>query len=327
MGVFTMGTKLFSKLQDTDGEWKRQVLLPPPSSKHMSLYLNGDRYPELVKYLGGIYDRVNAGLRTTPRGVDELGNAQFYSALFTTEVRCGAAEGDVTECEWVEGGDAAAGNAIAGLERPPSKQGCCYYCESRRTAWFDRPACNTATKRTLFRSALMAHKLPPGCPAGAEYTCPANDCGFKISTASVAAEEVRKAGLKETAHHEEERAHRSLHAGQLPGRVKLSHCDHIKRQMSLLHFNLNSCGSTLVICAAAGTTAAQKLAMNATLERYKSLYRFKLKKGDREKKAPGNVVRHMLWTPSLMVDLMAARYGGLTTDAEKTAAEAVAAAQ
>lgn len=234
MGVFTMGTKLFSKLQDTDGEWKRQVLVPAPSNMHrtrqdqvfgpinvpspfrdpnqiaeaqtslladhdievsedgksanidifkatsrafrhardnnnyippssqrgarkmilcdgvtfyrmgrmatrfgsrvlglrrwhnakyyfsnMSLYLNGDHYPELVKYLGGIYDRVNAGLRTTPRGVDELGNAQFVSALFTIEVRCGAAEGDVTECEWVEGGDATAGNVIAGLDPPP----------------------------------------------------------------------------------------------------------------------------------------------------------------------------------------------------------------
>ena len=57
---------------------------------NVSLYLNGDHYPELKKYLGSIYDRVNMGLRTTPCGVDEVGNAQFTSAVLHIRgaVRC-----------------------------------------------------------------------------------------------------------------------------------------------------------------------------------------------------------------------------------------------
>ena len=251
---------------------------------NVSLYLNGDHYPELKKYLGHIYDRLNAGLRTTPCGVDEVGNAQFYSACFTSEVRCGSSDTAVQELEWTEGGDAAAGNSIAGLEPPPSKEGCCYYCEGRRKKWFEPVACASAKRRTLCRSALMAHELPPGSKPGEEFTCPAAECGFRITAASVAAEAARRAALTESAAVAEERTHRSQHAGQLPGRVKLSHADHIKRQMSLLHFNLNSCGSTMVICYAAGATKAQKLAMNAVLEKYHSLYRYRVNKGDREKK-------------------------------------------
>ena len=294
---------------------------------NVSLYLNGDHYPELKKYLGHIYDRLNAGLRTTPCGVDEVGNAQFLSACFTSEVRCGPSDIAVQDLEWTEGGDAAAGNSIGGMEPPPSKEGCCYYCEGRRKQWFDSACCASAKRRTLFRSALMAHELPPGSPPGAVYTCPATGCGFAITAASVAAEALRRPLLTEGAALIEERTHRSKHAGQLPGRVKLSHADHIKRQMSLLHFNLNSCGSTLVICYAAGASKAQKHAMNAVLEKFKSLYRYRVNKGDREKKAPGNVVRHMLWTKDLMLDVLAARYGAPSSAEERKAAAEIAAAQ
>ena len=296
---------------------------------NVSLYLNGDHYPELKKYLGHIYDRLNAGLRRTPCGVDKVGNAQFHSECFTTEVRCGSSDTAVQELEWTEGGDAAAGNSIAGLEPPPSKEGCCYYCEGRRKKWFEPAACASAKRRSLCRSALMAHELPPGSKLGEEFTCPAAECGFKITAKSVAAEAARRAGLTESAAVAEERTHRSQHFGQLPARVKLSHADHIKRQMSLLHFNLNSCGSTMVICYAAGATKAQKLAMNAVLEKYHSLYRYRVNKGDREKKAPGNVVRHMLWTKDLMLDvlLLAARWGAPSSAEERKAAAEVAAAQ
>jgi hypothetical protein len=88
---------------------------------NVSLYLNGDHYPELKMYLGSIYDRFNIGLRTTPSSVDEVGNAQHLCALFTSEVQCGACVDDVTAMEWTEGGDAAAGNSIAGLGPPPAK--------------------------------------------------------------------------------------------------------------------------------------------------------------------------------------------------------------
>jgi hypothetical protein len=98
----------------------------------------------------------------------------------------------------------------------------------------------------------------------------------------VAADETRRAQLSETAAVEDERTHRALHSGQMPGRVKLTWCDHIKRQMSLLHFNLNSCGSTLVICMSAGASKAQKKALNDVLVGYSINYAFKLNPKDRE---------------------------------------------
>ena len=188
--------------------------------------------------------------------------------------------------EWTEGGDAAAGNSIAGLEPPPSKAGCCYDCEARRIHWFDSARCSAATRRTVFRAALMAHELPPNSPAGASYTCPAKDCGFIITAASVAAEETRRAELSETAAVEDERTHRGQHAGQMPGRAKLTWCDHLKRQMFFLHFNLNSCGSTLVVCMSAGASKANKKQMNAVLEKNHINYAFKVNPKDREKKRP-----------------------------------------
>ena len=299
MGVFTMGTKLFSKVQDADGSWVSPVLVPAPSNlnrarqdqifhalrvpspfrdpgqiskaqeellkdhdvtvsddgqsanidifratsrafKHardnnnyiaptgergaraqiladgvtyyrmgrmatrfgtrvlglkrwhnakyyfsnVCLYLNGDHYPELKKYLGSIYDRVNAGHRMLPNGLDEVGNEQYTSALFTNEVACGACVDEVVEMEWTEGGDAAAGNSIGAMEPPPSVEGCCYYCECRKKNWFDRSITSTAVRRTLFRTSVTAHQLPPGAPVGSTYVCPVPGCGFEITAAS-----------------------------------------------------------------------------------------------------------------------------------------------
>ena len=166
--------------------------------------------------------------------------------------------------------------------------------------------------------------LPPGAPPGASYHCVAKDCTFTITAASSAAAIAEAALLTESQLGMAELAHRKSHTGVLPGRVKLSHCDHIKRQMSLLHFNLNSCGSTTVVAFAAGASKKEKVAMNSTLEDYKSLYRFRTSGKEREKKAPGNVVRHLLWTPCLMLALVDARWGPPETAAEKAAAEAVA---
>ena len=205
---------------------------------NISLYLNGDHFAELQKYLGHIYEKVNLGQRTAPSGTDEVGNAQFSSSLHTSEVRCGACPDDLPELEWTEGGDAAAGNSISNLEAPPSKQGCCYYCENRRAQWFDATECAAAKRRTLFRTSLLAHMLPPGAPPGASYRCVAKDCTFTITAASSAAAIAEASLLTESQLGMAELAHRKSHTGVLPGRVKLSHCDHIKRQMSLLHFNL-----------------------------------------------------------------------------------------
>jgi hypothetical protein len=142
---------------------------------NVSLFLASDHFAELGKYLKSIYQKLNAGLRTTPSGTDAKGNQEFTSSLFSTEVAgCG-------ECEIVDGGDAACANASAGLEPPPSKRGCCSYCEDRRSDWFTRSKCDKAQRRTLFRSALLAHRLPPGAPLGATYKCRAPGCNKIIS--------------------------------------------------------------------------------------------------------------------------------------------------
>ena len=39
---------------------------------------------------------------------------------------------DFGDVDVIDGGDAAAGNAMAALEPPPSKHGCCLFCELRR---------------------------------------------------------------------------------------------------------------------------------------------------------------------------------------------------
>ena len=91
---------------------------------NVCLFMGNDHYEELTKYLGSIFNRLNAGRRTAPSGKDEVGNETFTSALFTSEVECGQAEMKI-----VDGGGAACANASAGLDPPPSKRGCCFYCE------------------------------------------------------------------------------------------------------------------------------------------------------------------------------------------------------
>ena len=66
--------------------------------------------------------------------------------------------------------------------------------------------------------------------------------------------------------------------------------------------------------------------MNAALNNHSCYYRFQDKPGSREKKPAGNECRKMLWTPGIMLDLLAARYGEPRTVAEKRAAANVAAA-
>ena len=60
--------------------------------------------------------------------------------------------------------------------------------------------------------------------------------------------------------------------------------------------------------------------MNAVLEAVQINYAFKVNPKDREKKAPGNVVRKMLWTKDVMLDLLAARYGEPSSAEERQAA-------
>jgi hypothetical protein len=77
----------------------------------------------------------------------------------------------------------------------------------------------------------------------------------------------------------------------------------------------------------AGASKADKKKMNAVLEGVHINYAFKVNPKDREKKAPGNVVRKLLWTADVMLDLLAARYGEPSTTEERQAAARIAAAQ
>ena len=75
-------------------------------------------------------------------------------------------------------------DSSSALEPPPSRRGCCFYCEERRENWFDRGKCRAAKRRTLWRLSLLAHRMPPGAPPGAEYDCLAPGCKPRITAAS-----------------------------------------------------------------------------------------------------------------------------------------------
>ena len=171
---------------------------------NVSLFLGPDHYEELHKYLSNIYKKLNVGLRRTPAGTtDSKGNPEFNSSLFTTEVP------GVPLCEVVDGGDAACANASAGLEPPPSKRGCCSYCEERRGNWFNRTKCTEAKRRTLHRSALLAHRLPPGAEVGATFECPADGCNHTISAESEAADFEQQLQLDDRKLSQQDLAHRN----------------------------------------------------------------------------------------------------------------------
>eukprot|EP00965_Chrysotila_dentata_P015179 502251-Pleurochrysis_carterae.AAC.1 len=95
-------------------------------------------------------------------------------------------EGGMANVE--DGGDAAAANAMAGLEPPPSKEGCCTYCEARRVDWFDVDKAKAAKRRNLERAYRSAHLLPPGAALGIRLRCP--HCSFIVSEETCAAAKV-----------------------------------------------------------------------------------------------------------------------------------------
>ena len=277
------------------------------NSKHyatnVSLFLGSDHFEELDTQLGPVYTKLNAGMRTAPAGRDEVGNEQFSAALFTEKVTCAGCG----EAEIIDGGDAACANASAGLEPPPSRQGCCCYCESRRVDWFDAAKCKKATPRTLFRSCLMAHRLPPGAPADASYRCPGKGCKHIITKESEAQELAKQKAMTPAQLSKHDLKHRNAHAGQNWLKRKLLWLDHLKRAPSLLHMMLNAVSTTLTCGYKAGATKEEIQKMNAVFVKYDCLYEFKTKKGERDTKATGNECRKILWTKGLLLDLVEAR--------------------
>ena len=175
--------------------------------KNISLYLGCDHTDELNKYLGVAMGMLNGGLRWKAAGtVDEAGNAEFSASLTVTLPEFG-------EVDVIDGGDAAAGNAMAALEPPPSKHGCCLFCELRRADWFDLSKCAGAKRRNLHRSYLQSHLLPPGASPGARYKCPC--CRQAVSEESQTQEQAAYAAMSEGKRTEKERAHRNEHVGEL----------------------------------------------------------------------------------------------------------------
>ena len=116
----------------------------------------------------------------------------------------------------MDGGDAACANASSGLECPPSKRGCCFYCELRRTDWFNQAKCSGAARRTLFRTSLLAHCMPPGAPKGSSYRCVASGCSHVISEESEAAELEVRAGLSDPQLSKRDLDHRNSHTDRGP---------------------------------------------------------------------------------------------------------------
>ena len=280
---------------------------------NVALFLGADHYAELNRYLASLYEKINACLRTAPTGTDAKGNEQFSASLFTDKV-CGGCDFEI-----IDGGDAACANASSNLEPPPSKRGCCFYCTLRRPDWFNRGRCSKATRRTLFNTSLFAHRLPPGAPKGARYVCPAKGCDHVITAESEAAMLAQRAKLNDKQLSARDLGHRNTHTGVFEGRLKLQHQDNIKRAPSLLHFNLNSTSSTLVVCFKAGATEAQLVAVNAALAKHHTNYKFKLGKKTRDSKADGEVCKRILWKRGLLMDMVHARWGPPTTPGARAA--------
>ena len=289
------------------------------------LYLGDDKHSDLKNYLATTFDGLNSGFTKTDANTkDENEQTEYVSTSHVTLP--GAAEdgGDMI-CEVCDGGDAASANASAGLEPPPSHQGCCHWCEGRRAEWFDWAKTKTAKRRTLIRSMLAAHMMPPGFPPGTKLKCP--HCNIVVSEKEQAAREEQYASWSGNKQGAADLAHRKTHAGQHYLRGKLLHIDHVKRQVSLLHLILNATSTTLLVSITKGASIAQRAAINAVLERHRCEYRVKEKKSQREKKPNGNECRKLLWRPKLMIELIDARWGSEASSAAQAQAASISASQ
>jgi hypothetical protein len=169
--------------------------------------------------------------------------------------------------------------------------------------------------------------MPPNSPPGATFKCPGKDCNFIISLTSTDVAQSKHAAMSDTGQLLADRIHRKAHYGHYLFQLKLFYKDHINRQLSYLHLCLNSVSTTLAIVLAADATPSQRTEMNAVLSDNACFFRFKLKKGDREKKPAGNECRHLLWTPGLLLALVNARYGPPAGVAQVQQAASIAAAQ
>ena len=285
---------------------------------NVALYLGDDKHSDLENYLGTTYAGLNSGFsKTDAETKDELGQTEYTSASHVTLPGAAADGGDLI-CEVCDGGDAASANAGAGLEPPPSHQGCCHYCEGRRADWFDWAKTATAKRRTLVRAMLAAHVMPPGFPPGTKLKCP--HCSVTVSAKEQAAREAQFKDWSQNKQGAADLAHRKTHAGQHYLRGKLLHIDHGKRQISLLHLILNATSTTLLVSITKGASKAERVAINKVLERHRCEYRVKELKSQREKKPNGNECRKLLWRPGLLLELVEARWG--EADASAAAAQA-----
>ena len=270
----------------------------------IGLYLGGDKHEMIARYLQDVFDLINVGICVA------YVNLEYITSVFVTLVAAGPT-GEDLRCEVCEGGDAAAGNEMAGLECPPSHLGCCYYCELRKTKWFDEQLCTAAQRRTYVRSMLSAHLIPAcaGFEAPDRWCCPHCD---KVLTAATVASECKDIEAMSTSARDKWLINfRRQHTGQRWRKHKFLHTDHINRQISLLHFMLNAVSNTLGVCVAAGATPQVRSDLNAVLERYHCTWRIKDKKSKdgKEKKPAGNECRHLLWDKGLFLELLRTRWG------------------
>eukprot|EP00965_Chrysotila_dentata_P037529 1248459-Pleurochrysis_carterae.AAC.1 len=169
------------------------------------MYLAGDKHDELSNYLGSVFDIFNSYLsRTRTETKDEKGFEEWHAHL------CMSCDEEGGQAHIQDGGDAAASNAMAGLELSPSKEGCCTYCEARRVDWFDVEKAKAAKRRNLERAYRSAHLVPPGAAPGIRLRCP--HCSFIVLEEMSSAARVEFLDLSASKRLATERAHRKTHA-------------------------------------------------------------------------------------------------------------------
>ena len=111
---------------------------------------------------------------------------------------------------------------MAALEPPPSRLGCCYYCELRGENWYDKGKCEEAKRRNFHRSCLLSHRMPPG--ATGTLLCPA--CGYGVNAQQEKRDLAGYEAMSENQKSECDLDHRRAHFGEQYLCMKLIHSDH-----------------------------------------------------------------------------------------------------
>jgi len=237
-------------------------------------------------------------------------------------------------CHILEGGDASYGGHDCKMRSVAHKDGACLYCEARKKVWYKPNECKTAVRRNVYRALVCSHldpfsrlPIPQEVKAKGPPICPG--CKKKVTPAFEASERARLQALSKTARTKAKKEHAESHFLYELLEHKNVYSDHKFRALTLLHNLLNALSSSLAVTLATGSTEGQRHALNKVLEDNNFWFHMKEKGvSNKDQKPTGPECRKILFTPkpapimSIIMELLAARYGAPQTREERLLAEA-----